>query len=90
MAKRTIPPEPSSAQEKLSTFRQLKVRQSYYDHQYHPKARSAINKPPVPVPWVQIKGYWLNQAGFTIGSPLSVEVKQGCIILKTQPLPAKH
>ena len=90
MAKRTIPPEPSSAQEKLSTFRKLKVRESYYDHQYHPKPHAKISKPPVPVPWVQIKGYWLNQAGFTIGSQLSVEVKEGCIILKTKILPAKH
>ncbi|ARN73773.1 SymE family type I addiction module toxin [Oceanicoccus sagamiensis] len=85
MAKRTIPPEPSSAQEKLSSYRQLKVRKSYYHYQYsdfQPRHRHASSPP---VPWVQIKGYWLNQAGFTIDTLLSVEVKQGCIILKTQP-----
>ena len=85
MAKRTIPPEPSSAQEKLSTFRKLKVRKSYYHYQhgdFQPRPRH-VSSPPVP--WVQIKGYWLNKAGFTIDTSLSVEVRQGCIILKAQP-----
>ena len=84
MAKRTIPPEPRSAQEKFQHLRQLKFRESYYDHQYRPKTHSRPYKPPVPVPWVQIKGYWLNQAGFTIGTALSVQVQQGRIVLTPQ------
>ena len=82
MAKRTIPPEPSSAQEKLSTFRKLKVRKSYYHYQhsdFQPRHRHIGCQP---VPWVQIKGYWLNQAGFTIGTQLSVKVEQGCIVIR--------
>ena len=74
MANPTIPPEPNSAQEKLSTFRHLKVRKGYYAYQhadFHPRHRH-VNSPPVP--WVQIKGYWLNKAGFTIDTPLSVEL----------------
>ena len=89
MAKRTIPPEPRSAQEKFSAsyqnIRQLKVRQSYYDYQYRTTNGTLSYKTPPPVPWVQIKGYWLNQAGFTIGSELSVHIQDGCITLKVQP-----
>jgi toxic protein SymE len=88
MAKRTIPPEPRSAQafstsnaSQASSFRQLKVRKGYYPHQYHSKKQYSV---PKPVPWVQIKGYWLNQAGFAIGTPLSVQVQNGCIIITPQ------
>ena len=87
MAKRNSTPERRSAQEKFLFKRQLKVRQSYYSHQYHSPSYRLAYKPPKPVPWVEIKGYWLNKAGFNIGTPLSVEVKQGCIVLKTQPSP---
>ena len=83
MANRTIPPELDSAQEKFSSFRKLKVRKSYYDYQHTGAYAQRCPGESAPVPWVQIKGYWLNQAGFTIGSPLSVEVQPGCIILKT-------
>ena len=84
MASSTIPPESSSAQEKFSTFRKLKVRKSYYYYQhgdFQPRHRHTESPA---VPWVQIKGYWLNKAGFTIDTLLSVEVQQGCIILKTE------
>jgi len=84
MAKRTIPPEPRSAQEKSSTFRNLKVRKGYYPHQFHSNNQYST---PRPVPWVQIKGYWLNQAGFSIGTPLSVQVQNGCIIITPQASP---
>ena len=84
MAKRTIPPESHSAQEKFLSFRQLKVRKGYYYYQYgdfQPRHRYSACEP---VPWVQIKGYWLNQAGFTVGSELLVEVREGCIVLTTK------
>ncbi len=87
MAKRTIPPEPRSAQEKLSSYRQLKVRKGYYDHHFLSKAPHLPRKSHLPVPWVQIKGYWLNQAGFTIGTVLSVQVQQGRIVLTPQSSP---
>lgn len=84
MAKRTITPESRSAQEKSSSFRKLKVRKGYYHYQhgdFQPRHRH-VSSPPVP--WIQIKGYWLNQVGFTIGTLLSVEVQEGCIILRPQ------
>ncbi|MEE8059223.1 MAG: SymE family type I addiction module toxin [Pseudomonadales bacterium] len=82
MAKRTITPEPRSAQEKSLSFRQLKVRKGYYPYPFNPKHPHLS---PKPVPWVQIKSYWLNQVGFTIGTQITVQIQQGCIVLKAQP-----
>ena len=36
---------------------------------------------PRPVPWVQLKGYWLEAAGFTIDAPIKVRVMEGCLVL---------
>ena len=92
MAKRTIPPEPRSAQafssnnaSQPTSYRNLKVRKGYYPHQYHAQKQYSA---PKPVPWVEIKGYWLNQAGFSIGTPLSVQVQNGCITIKPQTSPS--
>ena len=84
MAKRTIQLDPCSAQEKSSSFRKLKVRKGHYYYQhadFQPRQKYRFCEP---VPWVQIKGYWLNKAGFTIDMPLSVEVQDGCITIKPQ------
>lgn len=61
--------------------RKLTVRTSFYERPY-------INNRPLeplpalaPVPWINIKGYWLNQAGFTISTPLVVKVSKGQIVL---------
>jgi hypothetical protein len=37
-----------------------------------------------PVPWIQLKGYWLQQAGFTINTPVKVRVMDGCLVLTTE------
>ena len=33
------------------------------------------------MPWVQLKGYWLEAAGFTIDAPIKVRVMEGCLVL---------
>jgi hypothetical protein len=35
-----------------------------------------------PVPWIQLKSYWLQQAGFAINTP--VRVMDGCLALTTE------
>ncbi len=61
--------------------RQIKVSQFYYD--YKPKnAPSNFIVPPVP--WLQLKGKWLEKAGFSINAPVKVTVSQGCLILTTK------
>jgi toxic protein SymE len=37
-----------------------------------------------PVPWIQLKGYWLQQAGFEINTPVKVRVMNGCLVLTTE------
>lgn len=37
-----------------------------------------------PVPWIQLKGHWLQQAGFEINTPVKVKVMDGCLVLTTQ------
>lgn len=33
--------------------------------------------PQATVPWLQLKGHWLEQAGFTINTPVTIRVMQG-------------
>jgi toxic protein SymE len=35
------------------------------------------------VPWIQLKGYWLKQAGFEIIAPVKVRLMNGCLVLTT-------
>ncbi len=37
-----------------------------------------------PVPWIQLKGQWLNQAGFKINTPVKIRVMPGCLVLTAQ------
>ena len=70
--------------------RQLKVRRSYYPHQYENFRPYRENyRPPSPVPWINFKGYWLNKAGFEIDSPLKVEVSKHRIVVTIDPISHK-
>ncbi|MES2673792.1 MAG: SymE family type I addiction module toxin [Pseudomonadota bacterium] len=80
MAKRTIAPEPRSAQEKSFPTRKLKVRLGFYD--YVLSSSPSTYRAPPPVPYMLLKGYWLHKAGFTIGTNISVEVSEGCLMLR--------
>jgi toxic protein SymE len=79
MAKRNHKPEPCSAKGKFPYHRRLKVRSGDYDYQF--VGNRHFKHKPIPVPWVQIKGYWLNQAGFPIGTELQVKISKKRIVL---------
>jgi len=36
------------------------------------------------VPWINIRGQWLEQAGFTIQTPITVRVMDGCLVLTVE------
>ena len=36
-----------------------------------------------PIPWIQMKGHWLKQAGFDINTLIKVRVMGGCLMLTT-------
>ncbi len=62
-------------------IRHIKVNQIVYD--YKPK-RAPANFVMPPVPWVQLKGKWLEKAGFKIDAPIKVTVSQGRLILTVE------
>lgn len=59
--------------------RQLKVRSGHYDYSHKGKH---LNPPAVP--FVLLKGYWLEQVNFEIGKTVQVEVKGNQLILSVE------
>ena len=62
--------------------RKLKVRAGHYDRPYFDRIGY---KPNPQVPFVLLKGHWLEQANFAIGQNINVEVRENQLILTTQP-----
>lgn len=60
----------------------LKVRSGHYD--YTVKRQHSYHVSP-PVPFVLIKGYWLEQVKFDIGKIVNVELKENQLILTALP-----
>ena len=58
--------------------RRVKVKKGYYER---PFRQAEPYSAPRPVPWVQLKGYWLEAAGFIIDAPIRVRVMEGCLVL---------
>jgi hypothetical protein len=58
--------------------RQIKVTKTYYTPK---KAKEGYGADNMPVPWIQIKGYWLQRAGFDINTPITIQVMEGCLVL---------
>ena len=100
MAKQTITPHPRSPQafskrltkktnhhsknkKKSKTVRHLKVRKSYYPYQFDQNPDQPY-RTAQPVPWVEIKGFWLNEMGFTIDTELAVEIANGCLLIRAK------
>ena len=76
---RTADKEPNTETTGFPYQRQFKVRKSHYDYQYADFRFRRIS--PEPVPWINIKGYWLKQAGFPIGTELQVTIRPGEIVI---------
>jgi toxic protein SymE len=60
--------------------RNIKVNKIHYMRQLKDDPAGAGR----PVPWIQLKGHWLQQAGFEINTPVKVRVMNGCLVLTTQ------
>lgn len=63
---------------KIKKHRRLKVREAYHTYQLSQNTpqRTAIGQ-------IDLKGHWLIQAGFTIDTPVTVRVMEGCLVLTT-------
>ncbi len=65
-------------QNKTCHTRTMKVCRHFYAH------RSHLSSPFVPI--IQLKGHWLQQAGFVIDMPITVRVMEGCIVITVEGL----
>ena len=64
------------------TTRKIKVNQMTYTRIIKDKHHSAFDQHVnEQVPWVQMKGKWLAKAGFTIDTPINIEVTDGRLVL---------
>jgi hypothetical protein len=77
-------PERRSPKDRECHIRKIKVNQIHYMRQLKDDPAGAGR----PVPWIQLKGYWLQQAGFAINTPVKVRVMNGCLVLTTTDEPA--
>ena len=62
-------------------IRQIKVTKTYYDYRLKEQPNSSGSRP---IPWLQLKGHWLQQAGFEIDTPVTVRVMDGCLVLTAE------
>ena len=69
-----------SIKSQVCQTRQIKVSQYHY---MHPRKDNPLGNGRN-VPWIQLKGDWLQQAGFNIDTPIKVRVMDGCLVLTAQ------
>ena len=69
---------------KTPNQRRITVGKFFYD--YPPRKDEPPRSPgrSVPVPWLQMKGRWLAQAGFDIRVPVRIRVMHGCLVLTVE------
>ena len=73
-------PHRRSPKSKVCQTRYIKVNEYTYVHKLKDDHIGAGR----PVPLLQVRGYWLKQAGFEINTPVKVRVMDGCLVLTTQ------
>ena len=84
MAKRNSTPPRRQTISPVCQVRQITVGKHHYDYRAkHVQSQYYSGRS---VPWLQLKGDWLEQAGFTIKTPVTVRVMEGCLVLTTKPL----
>jgi toxic protein SymE len=69
---------------KIPNERRITVGKFFYDYPPRKDDPSSSLGRSVPVPWVQMKGRWLAQAGFDIRAPVRIRVMQGCLVLTVE------
>ncbi|MFS1524643.1 SymE family type I addiction module toxin [Microbulbifer sp. 2304DJ12-6] len=52
------------------------MNETYYEYRLKAQSPYSGNRS---VPWIQMKGHWLRQAGFEINTPVKVRVMAGCL-----------
>lgn len=52
------------------------------EHYYPPLKHQCRSRP---VPWLQLKGYWLQDLGFEQRSQVTIRAMAGCLVLTVLP-----
>jgi len=42
------------------------------------------NSGDTPIPWLNLRDFWLEQAGFPIDQPVKIRVMQGCLVVTAE------
>ena len=65
---------------KTCTERYITVNTIHYAYRLKDQLPSSGDRK---VPWIQMRGHWLERAGFCINTPVKVRVMDGCLVLTT-------
>jgi len=75
-------PERRSAKSKVCYTRSLTVRKGTCSRIKKDKDHAHFDKTIYSsVPWINIRGQWLEKAGFPIDTPITVRIMDGCLVL---------
>jgi hypothetical protein len=66
---------------KIPTEKWLTIGKLFYYYTPTKDAPPGTSNRPVTVPWIQMRGRWLDAAGFAIGAKVRVQVKPGRLVL---------
>jgi toxic protein SymE len=65
---------------KICEQRYIKVNAIHYEYRTQKQSDYSGSRA---VPWIQMKGHWLDRAGFSIDTSVTVRVMDGCLVLTT-------
>lgn len=66
---------------KTPTEKRLTVGKLYYYYTPRKDAPPGTDNCSVKVPWIQMKGRWLEELGFTVGAAVTVRISRGRLVL---------
>jgi len=69
---------------KIPTEKRLTVGKLYYYYTPTKDAPPGTPNRSVTVPWIQMRGRWLDEAGFAIGAKVRVRVRPGRLVLTVE------
>lgn len=85
MAANKHTPGRRSPKEKICHTRALKVRKGYYSRLIKDKDHPSFDRTViVTTPWINLQGQWLDQAGFSIHTPIKIKVMEGCLVVTAE------
>lgn len=75
--------EPPKSAQRISPYgeRRLKVSRTSYEKRSKNFSASNLSRA---VPWIRLKGRWLELAGFTFDVKVRVRVMRGCLVITVE------